>query len=846
MRSAYLQSGAKGKSDRMNVKLAFPILIVFFLLAVNVNAYSYEIPYYIRQNGSSPLDIYGLSFKTDNQCTITLRDYSTLTGSNYDIDLAFYSPDNITLATGSLENQGNHSCKFIGTASETTSLDGYYEGRSDIIHTGTGGYVTLTNRYQCEESGYYFDIYVEPEKHNDSFINVPNRFGITASPPSYVSNATILTLANYTVYDHCFSYMAVNPFLSQTGTASASGSYDRTVVTYYPFNTTTGTVHYRFDLGDASRSSVYCLEACVGTNFIADATLWLYDVRAGTYNVLHHSQVDCENTFRISGNWSGILHLDENIEYMFIFAGRYDDDGAVFPCSRTWQLYEPFVFNMSIYVYLADWDCGAWSVCDGTIQTRTCIDLNGISPDRIEYRTCALGVVENATLGFEEYETVNDVLKCIPQWLFYYCLYNIENISVDRPLNWTILDPSYGKANFLRMTQEYATEGTRSLKMWQIPPKPGEVLTNATCGNLTTSFIPQLYQGVSNTSFSVSYNVTFPAENMQIGFDTKKCSSQEVQHTSLTGWFNLSLCDELCYADSCDTEPRGRYVFNVQDVSAGTSVFGSPQYMDATTQTDSPLFDISGLGIEAGKTYNIVFALSHENPNDATGNCVYIDNVHYQVTEEPISDFVGTECNSRCIGTTRYEATKTQAGSCFIVIRGFSPLCMDEETAGKVENNENFCSDSITLQSFNEKTGKYEAIECENTCVDDRCLTEEDVEISVILASLYAPHELIQLILIEWNLPLEDYGIVWFFNSIFMYVNYLAIGLGIGVSLVVKGNSKEAKDLYIPFIVTIMVILVASTFGGFYPLEVGIPIIVFIGIILWKTSERIVGGHGGG
>lgn len=701
-------------------------MCAFTLFSHIANAYIYEIPYYITGTGTT-LNINGISAFTVDDCEIELLSYSNLTGSNWDATITWFSPDNTTKATGTLTDQNNHLCKYVGATSETTDLNNYYEGRNYIVNTATAGYVTLTNKFTCMENKHFFEMLVNAESNNDSFINVPFRFGGTTSP-GYTTNATILAAANETVYDHCYSGLTVNSFLSETGTASASGSYDRSVYSYYPFNSSSvGTVKYRFDLGSGSKTALYCTESCAGTNFIGTIDLWLFDVEAGTYITLYSSQIDCETGTRISGNLTGTLNLDENKIYMFVYASRYDDDGAVFPCSRTWALYEPFIFNISVMVYTPNLECSDWSECTETFQTRTCIDLDGIVPDKIEYRACSLLVYENATIGFESFYTTNDIIKCEPTWLIY-CGYQLTNISVDRPLNWTVIDPSYGGANFLRMTSEYATDGTRSLKMWEIPPKPGEIIDNSTCGNLTSAIIPQLYQNVSNTSFSVAYNVTFPSSYMQIGFDVAKCETPELQHSALLDegiFFNVTLCNQRCYSGRCDDEPNGRYVFNIIDTVTGTSIFGNAQYLNADLMTDSPLFDISDLGIVPGRNYRVIFGVVNENPHDTTANCIYLDNVHYQVTDTPLTELI-TDCNSRCIGATRYEATRTDSGSCFVTVREQSPECVDDTTAESIENNEDYCdteNDNI-LQRYNDKKKKYESITCDYGCFDAHCLEQ--------------------------------------------------------------------------------------------------------------------------
>lgn len=824
-------------------KIIIMSFLAFILTISVVNAYDYTIPYYVTQIYNSPIDIYGISFFSENECTIDMRTYSNLTGSGYDIALTWYSPNNTTKATGTLSGQNNHLCKYIGQANESVSLLDYYEGRNQLVHTATGGEVTLTNKFVCEESTYFFEIYAEPQKNNDTYSNVPFRFGQSVNPGN-LANATVLSNGNYTNYDECHSELDTSPFLSQIGSGSASGNYDRALVTYYPFNSSSGTIHYRFDLGNNNLESVFCSETCVGTDFTSTATLFLLNVRSGTYSQLHHVGINCDVASRITGNWTGTLEgLEEDSEYMFIYVSNYYDDGTKFPCTRNWELREPIFFNISVFVYDPTWSCGEWSNCDGVTQTRTCIDVNGISPDRVEYSSCSPLILENATLGFEEYVTYSDIVKCSPSLFCNFAPdntnfatgYNISHINVDRPLNWTIVDPSYGKANFLKMTQEWKTQGSRSLKMWTIPPKEHDAIVDSVsgliCGNLTTSIIPQTYQNISNDSFSVSYNVTFPSEFMQLGFSVKKCISNEVQNYNLGGlvWSNISgvetylippSCYKRCYGE-CETEPNGRYYFNIIDTENDQSIFGGSIFNDAEIKTTSPLYILNGLGIEAGKVYRLVFAVVNENPHDSTGNCVYFDNIYYQTTD---SDILLEGCESRCEGLTRYEAHQTPTGSCYLEIIEKSEKCATtQELQDALQNNSDFCDldDSNILQRFDLDVGEYYEVECEYGCENGFCLTEEDVEETETETESYET---------EFSYSSLINEVVGMMRTRFFWASFftsLAIIIGAGLGSKKGGKSAGVLGMSLGLIVAIF-----FTVNLWYPFWVGVGISLLIAMLM--------------
>lgn len=680
--------------------MAFALLIVLSLVAVNVQGFNYIVPYYDNSISGASLETDPVSFSTVNGNTAiidqTLGFFTTAVPvSNYTV--TFESPFDTIFAVASGDISTNNTCFDIGTGTksyETTEI----EGRNTITQDGhAGNFISTKNQFNVTTSERYLNI-TNLETDTEGFAyNMFFTEGTYAG--SSPSNADITDNFNVNNFGICKNLVVAR----NTTPTIAVGNGNRREFAYLVFNSTAGNV-----------------------SWFVDPISW-GDVRATIYRLSDLSVVD---TQLVPGVWrDSNVNLQLNTLYVLGVGGEH---GSVATINTP-------ILEVLIDVGLPDYDCDDWSKCIDASQNRECVDLNGFQPNLIQSRPCDLTILENATLGFEEFFSTSDVLKCVPGWTPG-CPYSITNVTLDRPVNWTVVDPAYGFANFLQMTQEYATEGTRSLKMWQIPPKQdSEVIDNVTCGDLSVSVVPQVFQGVSNDTFSVSHNVTFPATNMQIGFDVKKCPSQVVQHTELRDFLNLTLfgfCPQVCYGFNCSSEPRGRYAFNVRDTVTGASLFGSAQYNDASLSTKTLLYDISNLGIIPGRTYNIAFFISNENPNDATGNCVYFDNVNYQVSEQTIETVV-PDCVSICRGTTRIEASLTPSGSCFIVEQTPSPLCTDQATGEAIENQEDYCSSTSVLQSFSEKSGGHSPISCEEGFLCDpfpvlsgtpgSCITEEEV-----------------------------------------------------------------------------------------------------------------------
>lgn len=790
--------------------LIFALVFTFFAV-VNIQAYSYEIEYYSTNTTMVSGTINTPSILKDENCQVTQNIRGYLIGSSFDVGVNYFSPDNVQIGTALKTNKNVIVCSTFGEYSTTEDLGNYYESYGTYTTTATNGNITLTTTYQCEETNIYYDVLGDMSEI-DSFGNVVSRYASVGGTydASYYDNTYSSNNNN------CFSGLSSNPPMSASISGSSCIDYRKSVYAYYPFNSgTEGIVKYDINLGNSTDNVLTCSDSCTGSQK-GYANLYIVKASDETQSLLYSKTIDCAGSNRIDGNISGSLSLDPNEDYFITFASYNDDNGIVCPCSRSYTHKEPRDFNISVYVYDPDWNCTGWGECIDSEQLRICHDLNGIAIPKTEFRTCDVGVIENATLGFEEFTTLTDVLRCEPQHITG-CPYVIQNISVDRPKDWTVVDPAIGKQYFISMASEWATEGSRSVKLWFQPPRNGEVIDASTCGNLTTGRLPQIYQNVSNTTFSVNHNVTFPYDNMIIEFDTKKCDNQVLHHSAVISTFfgiNLTtICNKNCYAspDKCEDEPRGRYFFNIVDTVTSQSLLGTPFFDEAESLTKTPRFDLSGLGIIPGRVYNIVFAVFPENLNDASGDCVLFDNLKYYTTENDLTTIVGADCESRCDGTTRIDSRKLSNGNCLIVEREFSPLCIDEETAESIENLENFCSDSTTLQRFNELTAKYDEISCDFVCEDGRCITEDE-EDDIITDEELKSTGLVDGFLAIFNFEI-NLGILNFIKSDFMLGIYFIFIVMIIIIRLTESWQIGAMSMFVMF--------VSYVFGSLIPGGIG-------------------------
>lgn len=804
--------------------------LVVLMLAVNVSAVNiYSQEYYSTNSTLVSGDINAVPVKEGEGCTVSLDIIGYQVGSNFDIGVNYYSPDSTAIGTAQRTGIDLINCATFGEFSTTTALNGFMESYMDYTTTATSGNITFNSNYSCEETSNYYDIEADMNDF-DSFGNVPYRFGGTSAsnrdgaslaPPAYRSN-----------YYSCYSTLeAQPPYISIGIGGSSSQDYRRTAYAYYPFTTgSEGIVNWEFDLGNSSFGVLNCADSCVGTQ-TGYFDLHLVNVEDESYVTIYSDSEDCAGSASISGVISGSLILNTDTDYMFVAASRNDDAGTVFPCARSYTHREPIGFNISVYVYQPDWNCTAWGECIDGVQTRTCTDLNGVAVPKTEFRACSLVVLENVTFGFEN-STERTCTICSPTWLFG-CGYTIATRDVDVPEGWQILDngePDY----FVQMTDEWATDGSRSLRMWVIPPAEGEPNSGGTsCINLTQSRYPTILKPINDT-FLLSYNVTFPAENMLLSYDVKACPSQVLKHSALTGLFNVSLCPKTCYGADCDVAPNSNYVFNIQNINTSQSQIGNPFYDTGKQLTTTVSFPLEG--VEVGVDYNVVFGTVPENLNDRTGQCIMIDNVRYEVIEEPITTLV-PDCTSRCIGNDFYLATSLENGECSLAILRDSENCLDTAESAAVENLDNYCKDESTLRVFIPKSGSYQDTNCEEGFV---C---SPFPVTVATEGSCIPED--EAALDDSTVPAEDAEeflnwFNWLFSPLFIYLIITFIIAGICGKAIGEGLAT-----FLIFGTVEVVFIIIGTLPGIaiIPVWVSIAIIVIVALLMAKVLGMFSGSN---
>lgn len=832
------------------------VAIVFFL-AIIPNSFGYVYVGVYQNDTTTNMTTQAPSFYYEGNCNLNISSYITTPADS--IITQWYSPDNIVRLNTNPTYTSQQTCRFQGNATSTTSLDDFFESKTVTQSTTTpstwikayyvcepdaNNVVSYSNTNALDSFGYYPYGYL---KRTGGYCQVGSPGSL---PPVNTQLDGIINAIYDDYYSDCGSRIGVTDYLvkGKPNTATASCQINRFFGQTWWYN-----IPFRTSPFGEVNISV------TGNDFYQSGSSWAS--LSCTTNKIYLHNVNLNSTSLISSSvpYSDSLPLNPDTEYWLLIGSECT--GVASAGGTSTLGFNSSVYEININAYEPDYVCGPFSECEDLLKSKRCIDSNGIAPDKIIPQTCELGVLENATLGFEQSVDVTNTV-CYPLWdtaviVYNYisglgCTYVPYNITIQRPLNWSVFgDGATFNRYFMEFTSEWATEGSRSLKLWTIPPKENEY-DGTICTNTTVGYFPEIDNYFSNSTMSIGYNVTFPAENMRLTFDVKRCDAQVHQNYAFNAfnnsWISIQICPEYCYANSCDTQPNGNFYFNLQANGTSSSVFGSPIYQQLNDNKRHVFeYDLTNAGLVAGTVYELSFAVTGSNIQDTTGNCIMLDNVRYDVLDQPFTDIVGPDCTSTCVGTTYYRSINLVGGDCIYEKEAWSPSCVTSSIAEELQNGSDVCLDSNTLLHYNPSIADHEEIYCDNGCSDGHCLTSDESTSNTLQLSLYDPPEIMANAFTEWGITSEnDLGIMWFAFSVFMLVNYIAIGAAIGVTKLFHDDSKQVHVDFKIFGSVCLTIIMGFFFGGYYPIEAGLTMLVILALFLYyEFGDKLTGKSGG-
>lgn len=815
----------------MNNKLAILLsLIVFTVFSLSICACFARATNYIFDGYTSSFDgtEYGLTFNfTDGDCRLSMSSTNTFvaTSCDYDAGITWECPDGVILGKSTLTDVCNTSCLTYGETGfneidrELSST--FYEPRWIQTNGADSGFVTTRTRYDCEFEGIYanFSINHNPDSRGHCLYRIRTQKGIHRS--EWLDNIE----GNYTICGNLYRYDVGSCTIVQT-----TQQDDWTFQYIYPFNSSIGVVNYNF-----TASSAVLVTSALPMHYYID----LIDITDGVQTNLYTQNNGASLTHSFNAH-GGSLSLDENKQYVFaltywIEANPSDaHDHTIYPSNLT----------VSIYAYTGNYECGAWSTCINSSQWRLCEDQAGIGFDQVETRGCLSVPSWQSILGFEEFFE-QEVYVCTKNYT-YGCVGNsLETIDAKYPINWSVsgdLDTSsIVRQNFVSISQDTYTHGVKSLKMWYIPPKMEEPVNDGaggtTCGNKTVGDFPEVSTGFNETMF-LETNVSFPASYIDMRFNVKKCTIPVTQYDYTGDFFGFN-CGEICYAQSCNQTPLGNFGVRLTDLSNSEIVFDLTD--EATDDWQFYVTDLTNVGLQAEHNYTLALAVNPNNVFDPLTHCVYFDYFRVATRETALE-----VCEDYCEGFDYYNG-ELLGDACIYKVQTNSPYCVPQNVSDDViqilDGNGTALCIGNDRHIFDRDHGDWEVIEDSPECIE----AEEQESLQL---TLYDPPEYLATILNSYGwTPTGGLEFIWFMISTFMLINYIALGVGIGVTRLLKDiDNKNNKEIHVDFKIfgaVTLIIIMSFFFAGFYPIEAGLTVIVILALFLYHEFGDKLTGKGG-
>lgn len=723
--------------------IVISVLLTIFLIPIVSGTNYYETNFYNYET-SNPSTLFTPSFYSysTNNCTVTLQNYVDLVTYDYAyLSNIYQSPQSITIGTGNYNYSGNLTCYSQGAASTTSNYNNDFEAKT--LFTRSGGInhsVTLNSKIECYTDNDWINI------SSGFYINDSRGYGLNGYfVQGFYPGAVFVR--DYIVDSNNFTECAGidGKYMNGQTWTGGSGSGNPGANFVYPFTTgETGYIEYEIN------NVGYFTPLYYGYFELTDP--------AGSYIQFATS--------------SGSLTLSPNTDYAIYIGGLASS--ATHPNPD---------LNLSIFIYSPDWVCGPYSDCVDGIKSRTCTDPLGKVPANIEYQTCIDIPEFELLLGFEDSKEMY-AFKC-SNILWPACPIYLANKTTHWPTEWTVYNPYYD--DFLDMVSETATEGTRSLKMWYIPPtgylpkEDGPPPTDCK-SDIEEGRFPIINHG-TNASIFIEYNITFPTPYMTVMYDVKRCT----ENPSKTNTW----CTNECYGN-CTSEPNGEYLFRVQDIDGGNGTL--LDYEDnAPLEWDTRYIDLSDLNLQPNTNYSLVFAINPFDKYDQDGHCIYFDNVRIQVRGSVLT------CEeSTCVGYDYYIPERI-GDACIYEISYDDYRCLPEDVRQQNINKEDYCID-LTLYQWDPETLEWFTTENSSYC--------EELEIE---QGIYDPINLVE----PYQETAEEYGLGWTFGFLTPIFLALFISLIISAGLVYYVKPKDHNGII--FLVSFMGMLTVMSLVGLFP-----------------------------
>ena len=805
----------------------FPLLLLVFLVLVSpISVSAYDINFIMQDDGSINHIVIAPSVFWDRNCNVSITLFANAShAGSYTLNNKWFSPNAIQILFGNPTYSSNIVCLNQGTGTTTTSLSDFYESGTTTQTSATTTYTWVNVTYGCEFDNNMLFIY-DKTNTTDGFGNFPFAYGkmfdtwcgITPTSSTWVVNDTINYLKDG-YYTGCGADLDVDVAGASTTCSGGGVAYDYGMiyVTMTPFNSmSSGMVNLSINRQEIITTGG---GSCTGGTLASVVYIW---------DTVTDSTTILSATIPYSAN----LNLIPNRDYwLFIKGQRHDQRAFGDSCTVTYHYTD---YNMTIFAYEPDWLCNDWSECFQGSQYRTCIDVNGISPSRVETRTCFLYPDFTNLRGFEEWY-VNNTYTCQRDWT---CSIYLASFDIKYPVNWTVsnsIDPvtDISRDFFMEISSDTSTEGTKSLKMWFVPMKEFEPIMdnippadsgNTSCGNLTTGKFPEVNTPYNDTLF-VATDISFPSPFMDIRFDVKKCENVVQQYGAGHGFCYL-LYDPECYGN-CNETPQGKYGARLTDADTGEIIYDYTPPHQATVDWKTQYMILDGL-IETGKNYTFALAVNPANVFDYNSHCVYFDNVLFTMRTDAV------ECESRCDPDTYdyYKASLSADGKCSFVLETFSPFCVPSDISDDVgeilegTSDKNWTCIGTTMFIFDRVTGIWDTIEDAPECIAEQEAAEEEEEMTEPISDI--------------SQGIDLFSFLWAPITLFFIFSLLISGI---LMATVSRMSKSDPSWQV-FGISMLCWMLIGTVFIIVPIWIGIVIVAVVSLMVAKELRGYSFGGG--
>ena len=765
---------------------------------------------------------------TTGSCQLQMSSTNTFTASSsFDSTISWRSPDDNIIGTSTLTGILNTSCLSYGQTSlksiSNNATTNYYESSITVTETADSGFVNTRSRYVCQSPNEFTLFTVSNVTDSRGFCVYPNRFATGTNAAAWITELSSL-------YQRCGD---LTPWDSETSCIGSSlGVPTRTFQFIYPFNSSSGSLVFDITAPD--------VRATTQAGEFVFYNITILDVVSGTSTIIgsfSDSTGGAANTQVLeTASISGSQSLTPNRQHLLIFS--FENEGGV-PGAGFDQVQPPIAL-LNISTFIGDFVCGEFGECINGSQSRVCVDQLEVLPDRIETRSCFDVPSDTIDLGFEAILDLipRFIYTCQLDWTIVSCLPILETINARYPVNWTIFADSDStgtfRQNYIRISDDTSTVGTRSLQMNYIPPKLAEPVSDpgnaslTVCGNKTVGDFPFVTTGL-NQSLFVSRNISFPSPFIQIRLDARKCAEPILQYDYSGGFF--SICDiagvfrKVCYASNCSEEPKGNYRVGLFDAQTLEQIV---EFSDvAINSWTSHIIDLSNAGLLINHNYTIIIVVNPETETgifDPNSHCVYFDNFRVTITETALP-----ECITRCEGLNLLLANQN-GNLCFFTEITNSPACApDQSTAESFQSFQSVCIDT-TLHFFNNNTGLWDQTSNSNLCIEQEAAISDAENVTSPLDSTTDYIEFFDFI----------------FSPIFIYIIFAMVVSGI-LSGGIARVTKNGDGVFNVFGVSMIIFFLLGSLPGIavIPIWISIAVIAVISLLI-AQKLRSFGFPGGG